>query len=93
MGRFTSPSYMTIRRITTNLQTKNKHTCQKIELYGSPTTKDLKKKHSSRLVGRVERTWCCVGGGNGKATVAASGTSGPHSHVVDKNWEGKLGSK
>ena len=28
--------------------------CQKIELYGSLTTKELKKKHSSRLVGGVE---------------------------------------
>ena len=27
---------------------------QKIELYGSLTTKELKKKHSSRLVGGVE---------------------------------------
>ena len=28
--------------------------CQKIELYGSPTTKELKKKHSFRLVEGVE---------------------------------------
>ena len=28
--------------------------CQKIELYGSPITKELKKKHSSRLVGGAE---------------------------------------
>ena len=27
---------------------------QKIELYGSPTTKDLKKPHSSRRVGEAE---------------------------------------
>ena len=27
---------------------------QKIELYGSPTTKDLRKPHSSRWVGGVE---------------------------------------
>ena len=32
------------------LTTKNK----KIELYGSPTTKELKKKHSSRPVGGAE---------------------------------------
>ena len=41
---------------------KNDQNCQKIELYGNPTIKELKKKHSSRLVGgvrwaaRVERT-------------------------------------
>ena len=28
--------------------------CQKIELYGSPTAKELKKNHSSRLVGGAE---------------------------------------
>ena len=44
----------TKRRITTNLKTKNNHNCQKIKLYGSPTTKELKKKHSFRLVGGVE---------------------------------------
>ena len=32
---------------------KNNQNCQKIELYGSPTTKEL-KKHSSRQVGRAE---------------------------------------
>ena len=30
--------------------------CQKIELYGSPTTKDLKKKHSFIWVRGAERT-------------------------------------
>ena len=39
---------------TTNLKTKNNQTSQKIELYGSPTTKELKKKHSFRLVGGAE---------------------------------------
>ena len=33
---------------------KNNQNCQKIELYGSPTTKELKKKHSSKTVGGVE---------------------------------------
>ena len=28
----------------------NNQNCQKIKLYGSLTTKELKKKHSSRLV-------------------------------------------
>ena len=37
-----------------NLKTSNTQNCQKIELCGSPTTKDLKKQHSSRPVGGVE---------------------------------------
>ena len=45
-----------------NLKTKNNQNGQKIKLYGNPTTKEIKKKHSSRPVGgketgsRVERT-------------------------------------
>ena len=48
------PPHTTKRRTPTNLKTKSNQNCQKIELYGSPTTKELKKKHSSRLVGGVE---------------------------------------
>ena len=48
------PSSTTKRRTKTNLKTKNNKNCQKIKLYGSPTTKELKKKHSPRLVGEVE---------------------------------------
>ena len=33
---------------------KKTQNCQKIELYGSTTTKELKKKHSPRMVGGVE---------------------------------------
>ena len=70
------PPCTTKRRTTTNLKTKTKKTqnCQKIELYGSLTTKELKKKHSSRPVGgaemgsQVERT-------HGKAV--AGGLGGP----------------
>ena len=36
------------------MKNKNNQTCQKIELYGNPTTKELKKKHSFRLVGGAE---------------------------------------
>ena len=36
------------------LKKKTKNNCQKIELYGSPTTKELKKKHSTRLAGGAE---------------------------------------
>ena len=47
--------HTTKRRTTTNLKTKSNQNCQKIELYGSLTTKELKKKHSSRLVGGAEK--------------------------------------
>ena len=58
------PPRTTKRRTTTNLKTnkKSNQNCQKIKLYGSPTTKKLKKKHSSRgvrgaeMAARVERT-------------------------------------
>ena len=40
--------------MTTNLKTKNNQNCQKIEQYGSLTTQELRKKHSSRLVGGAE---------------------------------------
>ena len=53
-GRNASLLCTTKRRITTNLKTKNNQNCQKIELYGSLMTKELKKKHSSRLVGGAE---------------------------------------
>ena len=45
---------MTKRRTTTNLKTKNNQNCQKIKLYGGPTTEELKKKHSFIQVGGVE---------------------------------------
>ena len=54
IGRYSVPPRTTKRRTTTNLKTKSNQNCQKIELYGSLTTKELKKKHSSRLVGGVE---------------------------------------
>ena len=37
-----------------NLQTKNNQNGQKIKQYGSPTTKKIKKKHSSRPVKGAE---------------------------------------
>ena len=48
------PPTSTTKRRTTNLKTKNNQNWQKIEPYGSPTTKELKKKHSSRPVGGEE---------------------------------------
>ena len=43
----------TTKTITTILKAKNNQNCQKMKLYESPTTKEL-KKHSSRLVRGVE---------------------------------------
>ena len=59
IGKYTLPPCTTKRGTTTNLKTKNNQNCQKIKLYGSPTTKQLKKKHSSRPVGvaaKMDRT-------------------------------------
>ena len=55
IGRYTLPCPTTKRRTTKNLNTKNNQNCQKIKLCGSQTTKELKKKHTFRLVGGVER--------------------------------------
>ena len=54
IGRHASPPLTTIKRITTHLKTKYNQNCQKIKLYGSLTTEDLKRKYSSRWVGEVE---------------------------------------
>ena len=54
VGRYTLPPHTTKSRTTTNLKTKNYQNCQKIKLHGSLTTKELKKKHSFRPVGRAE---------------------------------------
>ena len=53
VGRHTLPP-CTTKRTATNLKTKNNQKCQKIELYGSPATKQLKKKYSCRIVGGAE---------------------------------------
>ena len=42
------------RELQLNLKTNNTQNCQKIELYGSLTTKDLKKPYSPRQVGGAE---------------------------------------
>ena len=52
--RYTLPACTTKRKKPTNLKTKNNHNFQKMELYGSLTNKQLKKKHSFRLVGGAE---------------------------------------
>ena len=50
------PPRTTKRRTTTNIKTnkQNNQNCQKIELYGSLTTNELKKTHSSRRVGGAD---------------------------------------
>ena len=53
IGRNTSVPHTTKRRIKTNLKTTNNQQCQKIKLPGTPTTRES-KKHSHRMVGRVE---------------------------------------
>ena len=53
---------------------KQKQNCQKIELYGSPTIKELEKKHSFRLVGGVEMgSW----GGEDARQGSGRGPGGP----------------
>ena len=79
------------RELQLDLKANDSQNHQKIELYGSPTTKDLEKPHSCRQVGRVEWPrraerhrdvrWC------GEA-VAAVKQVVPHSHGVDTNQEG-----
>ena len=76
------PPHTTKRRTTTNLKTKNNQNCQKIKLYGSPTTKELKKKHSSRLVGGAEMSSqadriCSKAAAGRLGNVVAGGAGGP----------------
>ena len=44
------------QKLQLNYKTTITQNCQKIELYGSSTTKELKKSHSSRWIGGAE-TW------------------------------------
>ena len=61
---------------------------QKIELYESPTTKGLKKSHSSRQVGGAEMKTRRDVQRHGDAEQVA-----PPPRVVDKNREGNLRSE
>ena len=87
----------TKRRTTTNLKTNSNQNCQKIELYGSPTIKELKKKHSFRLIGAAE-----LGSWSGEDTWQGSGwrTGQARWRLADRvpdlrvdNQEEQLGSK
>ena len=77
------------RRIITNLKTKYNQTCQKIELYGNPTTKELKKKHSCRSVGEAE-----MGSWDGEDLQQGRGWQSRRTHLCMRiNWEEQLGSE
>ena len=88
VGEYTVPPRATKRRTTTNLKTKTNQNCQKIELYGSPTTKEL-KKHSSRPVGGVK-----TGSRGREDSQQGGGWWSRRSHIrVQINWEEQLGSE
>ena len=77
---------------TTNIKTKYNQNCQKIELYRSLATKELKKKHSVRPVGGVdmgswggEDSWS---GGDWRARRGSSGQSRRSNICVQINQEG-----
>ena len=98
IGRYAVPPCTTKRRTTTNLKTKSNQNCQKTKLYGSLTTKKLKKKHLSRLVGgeetgsRAERTHGKVVAG-GLGWGGSSWQSGWSGTCVQINQEEQLGSE
>ena len=71
------------------MKTKTNLNYQKIELCGSPTTKELKKKHPSRLVEGAE-----MGSWSGEDMQQGSGWQTRQSHIhLQINWEEQLGSK
>ena len=68
-------------------KTKNNQNFQKIELYGSPTTKELKKKHSFRLVGGAEMgSW-----GRRGQVVRGRLEDRVVPHLLKINWEKQVG--
>ena len=79
IGKHDLPPGTTTANLQLNYKTTITQNCQKIELYGSQTTKKLTKSHSSRRVGGQR----CVD--------KRCGTAVPHPHMVDKNWERYLG--
>ena len=93
VGRYTVPPRTTKIR-TTNLKTKTNQNCQKIKLYRSPTTKELKKTHSSRQVGRMEMGSRVERQGPGWQTRHDSGWQSVWPHIcLWINQEAQLGSE
>ena len=96
VGRHTMPPHTIKRRTTINLKTKDNQNWQKIKLYGRPTTKELKKKHSSihRRGGDgqpgIEDSW--QGGGWWTQWSCRLQTGWSHIHV-QVTWEEQLGRK
>ena len=90
IGTYTLPPHTTKRRTITNLKTKNNQNCQKIELYRTVwTTKEIKKKHSSRPVGGAE-----MGSGGGEDLWQGSGWKTRQFHICMRiNWEEQVVSK
>ena len=88
VSRHTVPPHTTKRRTTTKLKTKNNQNCQKIQLYGSWITKEVKKKHSSRPLGGAEMdSWA-------ESTLSKEAVGGPGGPTFPQiNWEEQLGSK
>ena len=75
VGRYIVLPHTTKRRTTTNLKAKNNQNCQKNKLYGSLTARELKKKHSSSMVGAAgEVAWK---GGGPAGEVVARGLGNP----------------
>ena len=71
------------KKLQLDLKTNNTQDLQNIKLYGSLTTKDYRSHihPDGQEEWRGVETWC------GAETVE---WVVPHSHVVDKNWEGYL---
>ena len=77
IDRYILPLCTTKKNTTNNLKTKNNQNFQKTELYGSLTTEELKKKHSSRPIGGAE-----MGSKGGEDTQKRQQLA---------NWAGRLG--
>ena len=85
VGRYTS-SHNQKKNNNKLKKKKNNHNCQKIKLYERPTTKDLKRKHSSRPVRGAEM------GSRSEDLRQGSGWCSRRSHIcMQINREEQLG--
>ena len=64
------------KKLQLDYKTDTTQNCQKIELYGSLTAKDLKKPHLSRWVGGAERCGAMGVVGRGGRTGSPTSTCG-----------------